>query len=462
MKRAFSGTWLVGALLAASAMSVTSPATGANLLANPGFEAGGGSFTGWTTFGNGVQLSLPGGDNIIRTGVAASKLFGEFTGCPGAKSFTVGGCFQAFTPTAGHLYTLSGYSFISPTDLIPGTTTCTKNRAIAKITFYNAAVGGSEMSSNEVVIGDGNSIPNQWNAFTVTAPAPAGALRVEALLLFLQPACDTGSAYVDDMSFEETAAVAQPNVLVNPSFNTNLSGWSTFGNVFYDFRAGAIRTPTGSAKMFSTFSPDTPSGMFQSFAAAAGSVWQLDAWAMTSCVFGDAITGTNDNFVLARIVFRDAGNVDIGSNEAVILDSTSPLGKWTSHTVTAVAPAGTTAAQAYLLFISPTLQGGSMWVDDINFQNLGTVDVTPGAGVRGVELAQNVPNPFGSSTRIDFVLAEPGAVDLVVYNIAHETPAPRAAPSLSAARRGAVCDLACRQSLDGRGHAVAPDRPDAR
>jgi hypothetical protein len=390
----------------------------ANLLVNPGFETGGGSFTGWTTFGNGVQLSLPAGDNIIRTGAAAAKLFGEFTGCPGAKSFTVGGCFQAFTPTAGQVYTLSGYSFISPTDLIPGTTTCTKNRAIAKITFYNAAVGGSEMSSNEVVIGDGNSIPNQWNAFTASAPAPTGALRVEALLLFLQPACDTGSAYVDDMSFEETTPAVQPNVLVNPSFNTNLSGWSTFGNVFFDFRVGAIRTPTGSAKLFSTFSPDTPSGMFQSFAAAVGSVWQLDAWAMTSCVFGDAITGANDNFVLARIVFRDAGNVDIGSNEAVILDGTSPLGKWTSHTVTAVAPVGTTLAQAYLLFISPTLQGGSMWVDDINFQNLGTIGVSPGPGARGVELAQNVPNPFGSNTRIDFVLSEPGAVDLVVYNIA--------------------------------------------
>jgi len=419
MKRSFSGIGLVGALLAASAVSVTSPAAAANLLVNPGFETGGGSYTGWTTFGNGAQLSLPTpGDNISRTGVAASKLFGEFTGCPSAKSFTVGGCFQAFAPTAGRLYTMSGYSFISLADPIPGTTTCTKNRALAKIAFYNAAVGGTEMSSNEVVIGDGNSITNQWNAFTVSAPAPPGALRVEALLLFLQPGCDTGSTYIDDTSFEETTPAVEPNVLVNPSFNTNLIGWTTFGNVVRDARAGSFRTPAGSAKMFSTFSPDTPSGMFQSFAATAGSLWQLDAYAMTSCLFNDAITGTNDNSVIAKIVFRDAGNVEIGANQTVILDNTSPLGDWTAHTVTAVAPAGTTAAQAYLLFISPTLQGGSMWVDDINFQNLGTVDASPGPGARGIELAQNVPNPFGSSTRIDFVLPEAGTVNLVVYNIA--------------------------------------------
>jgi len=418
MKRAFSGTWLVGALLAASAAISSSPVAAANLLVNPGFETGGGSYTGWTTFGNGAQLSLPAGDNIIRTGAAASKLFGEFTGCPSAKGFTVGGCFQAFTPTAGKLYTMSGYSFVSLADPIPGTTTCTKNRAIAKISFYNAAVGGAEMSSNEVVIGDGNSVTNQWNAFTVSAPAPAGALRVEALLLFLQPGCDTGSTYIDDTSFDESTPAVQPNVLVNPSFDANLSGWTTFGNVTRDVRAGSFRTPAGSANMFSTFSPDTPSGMFQSTAATAGSVWQLDAYAMTSCLYNDAITGANDNYVTAKVVFRDLANTELGSNQTVILDNTSPLGNWTAHTVSAVAPAGTTTAQAYLLFFSPTLQGGSMWVDDINFQNLGLVGVAPGAGARGVELAQNAPNPFGSNTRIDFVLAEPGAVDLVVYNIA--------------------------------------------
>jgi len=419
MMRAFSGTWFVGALLAASAAISSSPAAAANLLVNPGFETGGGSYTGWTTFGNGAQLSLPTpGDNISRTGVAASKLFGEFTGCPSAKGFTVGGCFQAFTPTAGRLYTMSGYSFISLADPIPGTTTCTKNRAIAKISFYNAAVGGTEMASNEVLIGDGNSITNQWNAFTVSAPAPVGALRVEALLLFLQPGCDTGSTYIDDTSFDETTTAVQPNVLANPSFSTDLIGWTTFGNVIRDARAGSFRTPAGSAKMYSTFSPDTPSGMFQTFAAAAGSVWQLDAYAMTSCLYNDAITGTNDNYVSAKVVFRDAASTELGSNETVILNNTSPLGKWTAHTVSAVAPAGTTTAQAYLLFVSPTLQVGSMWVDDINFQNLGTVGVAPGAGARGVELAQNVPNPFGSNTRIDFVLTEPGAVDLVVYNIA--------------------------------------------
>jgi len=113
-----------------------SPAN-ANLLANPGFEDAGGSFTGWTTFGAGlpptnVQISTPTGDNIIRTGVAAAKVYGGFNNCPGTGSFNVSGFYQAFTsPTPGNVYQLSGYSYISAADSIPGTDTCNKNRMLA-------------------------------------------------------------------------------------------------------------------------------------------------------------------------------------------------------------------------------------------------------------------------------------------------------------------------------------------
>jgi hypothetical protein len=417
MKRLRSGLALAGTLLFASALGVSS-ASAANLLVNPGFESGGGSYTGWFTFGSGVQLSLPGGDNIIRTGVAASKTYGEFAGCPGLPTFSVGGYGQAFTPTVGRVYELSGYSFVSTADPIPGTTTCSRNRMLAKIVFFNATVGGAEISSNEVVIGDGNTVLNQWNAFSVSAPAPAGALRVEALFLFLQPGCDTGSVFVDDVSFDERTPVVTANVLTNPSFSSGLAGWSTFGNTFAQSGAGTVRTPTGSAKMFSTFAPDTPSGLFQSTPATAGNVWELEVHTLTTCLFNDAITGTNDNSVLARIVYRDAAAAEIGSNEAVVLDHTAPLGRWTRHAVTAVAPLGTVTAQAYLLFISPTLQGGSMYVDDVGFRNLGTIDVPASTRPGTVELAQNVPNPFRVSTRIDFVLAQAGRVEVGVYDLA--------------------------------------------
>ena len=148
MKRFLEGLSLLGTIVIASVVGA-SPAASANLLSNPGFETGGGSYSGWFTFGGGVQLSLPSGDNIIRTGAAASKTYGGFTGCPSLPSFNVGGYGQAFTPVAGKVYTLSGYSYIAAADPIPGTTTCTKNRMLAKIAFFNAAVGGTELSANE-------------------------------------------------------------------------------------------------------------------------------------------------------------------------------------------------------------------------------------------------------------------------------------------------------------------------
>ena len=403
-----------------AAVVIASPSFAQNLLTNPGFEVAGGSYTGWFTFGSGVQLSLPAGDNIIRTGVAASKTFGGFPGCPGTPAFNVGGYGQAFTPTAGKVYQLSGYSYVSSADPIPGTDTCNKNRMLAKVVFFNAASGGNELASNEVVIGDGHSITNQWRAFSVSAPAPAGALRVEALLLYLQPGCDGGAVYVDDTSFSaSTPPAAESNVLANPSFTAPLlAGWTTFGNALPDARAFAVRTPTGAAKLFSTFVGGSDSGMYQTFATTPGSRWKLEVYSMTTCQ-ESPISGTNDNIGKAKIVFRDLANNDIGSSETVLVDRAAPLGTWTRHVLRSpAAPAGTVSAQAYILYVAPSpLLGGAMFVDDVSFRPLGPTDVAPGTPAT-FALHQNVPNPFNPSTRIDFDLAKTDAVDVSVYDVA--------------------------------------------
>ncbi len=417
MNRPLAGTCAVLALLALTLTPAASFAA-TNLLANPGFEDGGGSYNGWFTFGAGVQLSLPGGDNIIHTGAAASKIFGEFNGCPDSPSFDVGGYGQAFTPTVGQVYTFSGYSFVSSGDPIPGTDTCNRNRAIAKIVFFNAASGGTELASNEVVVGDGNTSLDGWHAFSVSAPAPSGALRVEALILYLQPACDPGSVFLDDLSFSESAPVVEPNSLANPSFTSGLTGWSTFGNVYPDSRSFAVRTPTGSAKLYSTFTPDSPSGLYQSFSASAASAWKFTCWTMTTCV-EDPINGTNDNYLMARIVFRDGTGTELGGQDLVVLDNQSPLGTWTKHTLYATnAPVGTATAEAYVLFISPTLQGGAAWVDDLSFSAVDPTAVGEGRGPVAFELHQNAPNPFAAATRIAFELKRSQTVELTVYDVA--------------------------------------------
>jgi hypothetical protein len=409
---------LVLALVAASAVGSQSLAQ-TNLLANPGFEDGGGSYDGWFTFGEGVQLSLPGGDNIIRTGVAASKTYGEFTNCPESPQFDVGGYGQAFTPTAGKIYEFNGYAFVSTGDAIPGTDICNSNRCIAKVVFFDADSAGYEISGNEVIIGAGNTVTGQWNAFSVSAPVPPGAQRVEALILFLQPGCDTGSVYVDDCSFYELPGESGPNLLTNPGFDSGLTGWNIFGNAWADFRNWAVRTAPGAAKMYSSFDPNSDTGMYQTFPAMADSGYQLDVYTLNTCR-EDAVVDTNDNFALAQIRFRNAADSVLASRDTVIADNTSPLGTWTKHTLYALAPTGTDSVDAFLLFISPTLMNGAFWFDDVVFRG------GPPAGIHGepitdgIELQQNTPNPFSSETTIRFDLPRAGRVKLSVYNVKGE------------------------------------------
>jgi len=416
MKR--KNTLVLIALACVALIAIGSPAfaAGVQLLSNPGLEETP-AFNSWFKFGNGVQWSTPSTDNIARTDTAAAKLFGEFNGCP-IPNFDVGGFGQIFTPTAGQDYQFSGYAFVPDVDTLSGDDTCVSNRAIAKIVFFDAVASGNELSSNEIIIADWSTPRETWIPFTVSAPAPSGALRVEVLILFLQPGCDEGSVYVDDLFFCENAPVVDPNVLVNPSFDTDLIGWTVFGNVFHEARSFGVRTPTGAAKLFGTFSVGDDSGMFQKFDTEPDTPWKLSVYALNTCV-EDGIRGTNENVALARIVFRDNGGVDIGGADVIIGDSSSALGTWTRYEVMATAPAGTDSVDAYILFTQgPFLEGGAIFVDDVAFdEDVGSgIGDTPGKS--SANLHQNVPNPFNPTTNISFDLARDEIVEIEVYDVA--------------------------------------------
>ncbi|MDH3215507.1 MAG: hypothetical protein OEN01_04340 [Candidatus Krumholzibacteria bacterium] len=429
MKRLRHGIWLT--LICVAAMAIGSPAFAQiNLLVNPGFEDAGGSYDGWFTFGSGPTLSLPGDDNIIRAGVAASKIFGEFTGCPPPPPvpFHVGGYLQAFTPTPGNIYEFTGYSFVSSADVIPGDDPCDagRNRCIAQIAFFDAATDGNVITRNEVIIGDGTFPTDEWIPFSVSAPAPPGALRVEALILFLQPQCDTGAVYIDDTAFYEYSLPTPSNRLANPNFDSdpNTTGWTTFGEVRHETLTDfSRRTVPGGAKIFSPFVADLSSGMFQGFSATPGSAWRFDVYAMTTCE-DSPIGRSSDRFALAKLVFRQAGAL-IDSAQTVIADSASGLGTWTKYTVNHVAPAGTDSVDAFILFLSPTCDGteplcdGSVFVDDASLWEVANpTGIPPVAGKVDFVLHQNVPNPFNPSTRIDFDLDRTDMVAVSVYDVA--------------------------------------------
>jgi hypothetical protein len=185
--------------------------------------------------------------------------------------------------------------------------------------------------------------------------------------------------------------------------------------VYPDARSLAIHSRPGAAKLFSTFVAGAPSGLFQHIAAAPGNKFEFGAYAQNSCQDGP-ITGTNDNFITQKLTFRDAVNNDIGSVEAVLADNTSPLGTWQRNAITATAPVGTVAVDTYLLFISPSLFGGSFFVDDLWLRRLDVAGVTP-TPTSVLALAAPSPNPFSGSTRVDYTLPQRGDVDLAVYDI---------------------------------------------
>lgn len=414
MKRLLKMGLLCTSLMLAGA---TVAQASANLLANPGFEDGGGSYSGYFTFGGGVQLSTPATDNIALHGATASKIYGGFNGCPNSPVFNVGGYGQAFTAVVGKTYHFQGASFVSAADPMLGTTTCSKNRAIAKLVFFDAVAGGNELCSDEYVIGDGNTVTNTWHSFYVSSTAPAAAKRVEALILYLQPGCDPGSVFIDDLSLTYTNPVVEPNVIVNPGFASGLTGWSTFGNVFTDARAFTVHSSTGSAKLFSTFVLDSPSGMFQTFAASEGQTWKLSLWARNTCQ-ESPITGTNLDYLLARVVFRNSSGVEIGAQDLVVADNTSPLGPYLQKSTQATAPAGTVSAQAYILFISPTLQGGAFWVDDVNFHRLDVAGVDAAPQSARLMMAAPSPNPARASATISFTLPVADHAEVGIFDIA--------------------------------------------
>jgi hypothetical protein len=436
-----------------------------NLLTNPGFEDAGGSFNGWTILdGSGPNISTPATDNIARTGVAAAKIFGESTGCP-IPNFDSGLFGQAVTPTPGMSYELNAWTYISSADPLTGTNVCGSNRVIAKLVFFDAAVGGAEITSNEILVGDASMPTDQWNFFSVTAPAPPAAQRLEALFIFLQPGCDSGSVFVDDASLYELAGPpAETNILANPGFETDLTGWTTFEKVFHEPGSFAGYSTPGGAKLFGPFTtPGASSGMYQSFAAAPGTDWVLRIWALDTCL--DPVTGTNDNVGTLKIVFRDSTGAEIGSGETVLVDATSPLGTWTRHTVVATAPTGTVTVEPFVLFTQPTASSGAMFVDDAVFAQTTLVDAPVVAnGGWDLELRPNVPNPFGASTRIEFVLARPSPVSLTVYDVAGRRVAELVRGSLSAGPHRVIWDGTTRSGAPAAAgvYRCVLDTPDGR
>lgn len=164
------------------------------------------------------------------------------------------------------------------------------------------------------------------------------------------------------------------NLLANPGFENGLTGWTTFGNVFHETANPPQFVPNsgnGLVSMFGNFSGSfNVSGMFQEFAAAPGSEWEIDIFSRHFS--GDALVGSgppNDNWVVQKIAFFDAANTEIGGAESTIMTGAFPTDVWIDNAaVFGTAPPGTVKVQALFLYLQPAFDGGAVHLDDAFFR----------------------------------------------------------------------------------------------
>ena len=160
------------------------------------------------------------------------------------------------------------------------------------------------------------------------------------------------------------------NLLTNPGFESGLDGWSTFGNVFAETANPPQFVPfegDGLVSMFGNFSGGfNVSGLFQEFAATPGSQWTMDGYSRHFS--GDPMIGVgapDANWVVMKLAFKDAADLEIGAVEATILDGTSPTDVWIDNDpIVGIAPAGTVQVEAFFLYLQPGFDGGAAHIDN--------------------------------------------------------------------------------------------------
>ncbi len=183
------------------------------------------------------------------------------------------------------------------------------------------------------------------------------------------------------------AGLAQ-NLLTNPGFETgDFTGWNNFAplSVFVEGANPPDVDPFDgnfSGKLFGDFVPGvTATGMFQAFPATPGDQFVMDCWSRQ--FGGDTMIGVgapNDNWVVMKMAFFDAGGAEVGAAERTIMDGTFPANTWIDNApVTGTAPAGTATVQAFILFIQPNFDPGACQVDEITFAPV-SAGTYPGTG----------------------------------------------------------------------------------
>jgi hypothetical protein len=188
----------VVALVGVALLMMGSVAGAQNLLANPGFETG---LTGWFGFGNQYGETANPPQFVPLTGSGLASMFGNWTG-----GFNVSGIFQEFPTAAGETWEMSSNARHWSGDAIPGVGAPDNNWVVQKMAWFDAS--NAEIGGVESTILNGTYATDTWFASgTISGTAPAGTVKVQALILYLQPSFDGGAAHIDDVYFGRVAPV---------------------------------------------------------------------------------------------------------------------------------------------------------------------------------------------------------------------------------------------------------------
>lgn len=181
-------------------------------------------------------------------------------------------------------------------------------------------------------------------------------------------------------------APAQTNLLTDPGMESGTwTGWTPFGNSYVEPANPPAVVPNSGGfcgKMFGNWSGGfNVSGVFQSFPAAPGEVFEIDCYSRHYS--GDALIGggaPTSNWAVMKIAFFDAGGGEIAGAEATIIDGTFATDVWHDNApVQGTAPAGTVSVQCLILYLQPMFDGGALYFDDVEFRKVFSLDVSQDA-----------------------------------------------------------------------------------
>jgi hypothetical protein len=175
------------------------------------------------------------------------------------------------------------------------------------------------------------------------------------------------------------AGAAQANLLTNPGFEVppavgveyfGAPGWSDFGGGTFTTTSAIVTPNSGdqSLKMFGN-----PSGVFQTFPASPGELWNGGVWMLNAGI--DPINPGQIAAVNIEWLKADSSPsaiIPFISNGTFNAGGAAPVDQWTLLTITGAAPAD--AAFARLTLITGAFApgegpgGGAVWFDDAFFE----------------------------------------------------------------------------------------------